>query len=304
MTNRDIRIVIGKVIWIEDTYSQDGYDGLRIKAKIYGDKTDDPNTLPWAFPLLPKTFQSIPKIGEAVFILKEEGKLAQRYYIGPIISQPQYNTFCAEKNATTLLNEHTAKPIEKISNVDDTRGSFPSKDSVAIVGRGAEDISLNFNQTTRASEINLRAGIRGEPTNSNNENMIGNIIFNGTDPAYIQLKYKSGLSSGKNKEGNSLINMVANRINIMSNKDEEISHNLQDKDNLIADDKIKDVMDKLHQVPKGDELVKLLTIIKECILHHVHPWAGMEQCGDWGGYIKELEKFDMESILSKYVRIS
>ena len=52
------------------------------------------------------------------------------------------------------------------------------------------------------------------------------------------------------------------------------------------------------------KLVELLKIMKGCIMHHVHPWAGMEQCGDWGGYINKLHGYDIDSILSKYVRIS
>ena len=65
-----------------------------------------------------------------------------------------------------------------------------------------------------------------------------------------------------------------------------------------------DIMDKLHPLPKGDELVKLLKLIVGAIMHHVHPWAGMEQCGDWSGFIKELEGYDIDKILSEYVRIS
>jgi hypothetical protein len=44
--------------------------------------------------------------------------------------------------------------------------------------------------------------------------------------------------------------------------------------------------------------------MKGAIMHHVHPWAGMEQCGDWPGYIKKLDGYDIDSILSEYVRIS
>jgi hypothetical protein len=98
--------------------------------------------------------------------------------------------------------------------------------------------------------------------------------------------------------------MVANRINIMSNKDDNIAHNLKDKNHMILDEKMDEIMDSLHQVPMGDKLVELLKIMKGCIMHHVHPWAGMEQCGDWGGYINKLDGYDIDSILSKYVRIS
>lgn len=304
MMPNGLRILIGKVRAIENTYSKDSYDGLRIRAEVYGDNPKKVDSIPWAFPLLPKTFQSIPKVGEAVLVLTEDTQDGQRWYLGPIISQPQYQVYCPKETATSLLNEHTTKPIEKISNLDDTRGAFPTSDSVAMVGRGAEDVSLTYDSASRESAVTLRAGVRGEPTNSSNKNMIGNIIFNGTDPAYIQLKYKNGISTGSNKEGNSLINIVANRINIMSNRDSNIADKLQDKDSMIANDKVNEVMDKLHQVPLGDVLLKYLEIVKGAILEHVHPWAGMSQCGDWAGYIRQLESFDPSTILSKYVRIS
>ena len=302
-----LSIKIGTVREIENEASRDGYGGLRVRAEIGTDKAKNISDIPWAFPLLPKTFQSIPKIGEAVFVIMDDdvSKVSsQRYFLGPIISQPQYNTYCAKKNATSLLNYSDRLPIGQISSVDDTRGSFPKANDVAVVGRGAEDIILRFDDATKCSELDLRTGIRSEPTNSHNQDMIGNIIFNGTDPAYIQLKYKKGLATHEDNAANSVINIVANRVNIMSNKDANISHDINDKDMLVKEEKMDEIMDSLHQVPMGDKLVELLTLMKDCIMHHVHPWAGMEQCGDWGGYINKLNAYDIESILSKYVRIS
>ena len=63
-------------------------------------------------------------------------------------------------------------------------------------------------------------------------------------------------------------------------------------------------MENLHQVPKGDKLVELLELIIGAILHHLHPWAGMEQCGDAQNYINRLIAYDVNSILSDYVRIT
>ena len=297
-------ISIGTVREVENTYSTDGYDGLRIRAELFTDRARNINDVPWAFPLLPKTIQTLPKVGEAVFVINDGTPKSQRYFIGPIISQPQYSTYCKKDDATSLLVGHTSNPIEKISNVAETTGSFPKAEDVALVGRGSEDVILRYDENTKSSEVDLRAGIRGEPTNSSNPNLIGNVIFNSNDPAYIQVKYKQGIAKGADNTANSIINMVANRINIMSNKDDSIAHNLGDQNSLIPDEKVDEVMNHLHQVPLGDELVKLLKIMKGCILHHVHPWAGMEQCGDWSGYINELNKYDIDSILSKYVRIS
>ena len=311
----DLKIKLAKVREVENIHSDyindekhkndRPFDGLRIRAEFEdADFPAELKDIPWAFPLLPKTFQSIPKVGEAVFILYFHGNKGQRYYIGPIISQPQFNTFTRKKNATSLLKPNETAPLEMISDNKNTNGAFPKSSDVAVIGRGSEDVILRYNEDTKESEIQLRAGIRSEPTNEQNPNMIGNIIFNGTDPAYIQMKYKKGLSKKQNQESNSIINMVANRINIMSNKDNNISHNLKDQDDMISDEKMDEIMGQLHQVPMGDKLVELLKIMKGCIMHHVHPWAGMEQCGDADGYIRKLEKYDIEKILSKYVRIS
>jgi hypothetical protein len=296
-------ISIGTVKEVETTNSSGAYDGLRVRAAL--DIDGKKAKIPWAFPLLPKVFQSVPKEGEAVLVFMEDNgdrQVSQRYYIGPIISQPQYFDNCEKENATALLKMHDRNPIEKISNVDDTRGAFPNSDNVAVIGRGKEDIILKYNNNT--SEIDLRAGIRAEATNSDNPNMVGNIIFNGTDPAYIQLKHKKGLASGQGTAANSIINVVADKINLMSHNDLEVQHNLSNKETLVEESKLDEIMNKLHPAVKGDVLVRLLELIIGAIMHHVHPWAGMEQCGDWSGFIKELESFPIYNILSEDVRLS
>ena len=303
----NISLNIGTVREIETTSSKDGYDGLRVRAQLVQDDPINYHNIPWAFPLLPKTFQSIPKVGEAVFVLVDDDgdkTTSQRYFIGPIISQPQYNDYCQKENATTLLKTHERNPLGKISNYGMTQGAFPTVEDVAVVGRGSEDVILRYDKEAQSSEVLLRAGVRTEPTNSRNQDLIGKIIFNGTDPAYIQLKYEQGLSTGELTGGNSVINLVANRINIMSNSDDDVSDKLQNSQTMVSTSETDEMMDSLHQVPKGDKLVELLKIIKGCIMHHVHPWAGMEQCGDWPGFINKLEEYDIDSILSEYVRIS
>ena len=301
------RISIGTVREVEDKYSKDGFDGLRVRAELEQDNPQNTNDIPWAFPLMPKMFHVLPKKGEAVlvFVEEEQGHVKNsgiRYYLGPIISQDQYREFSFKEGATSLMMSHKLNPANPISNYAITDGAYPKQEDVGVVGRGKEDIVLKYNGKT--SEVDIRAGIRSTPTNSDDPNFFGNIIFNGIDPAYIQLKFKNGIATGQDHAANSVINMVANRINIMSNRDDAISHDLRDQNTLIPEDKMDTIMDNLHQVPKGDELVELLELMKGAIMHHVHPWAGMEQCGDWAGFINELKKFDIPSILSKYVRIS
>ena len=76
----DLKIRLAKVREIENIYSDyikdekhrndKPFDGLRIRAEFEdSDFPTEIKDIPWAFPLLPKTFQSIPKVGEAVIFL-------------------------------------------------------------------------------------------------------------------------------------------------------------------------------------------------------------------------------------------
>ena len=309
-----VLIKIGTVVEVEDGFSQTPSGGMRVRAKLDEDKQKQQKNelIPWAFPLLPKSIQTPPKKGEAVLIIADEVggfNSGQRYYIGPLISQPQYNTFCPAENGTTLLKFSSRQPLPSLDWISETFGAFPKKEDVALIGRGAEDVVLKYNDTNKISEVDIRAGIRGEGIYSpvdktDNNKVVGNIVFNDIDPAYIQLKYKSGITTGDKKEANSLINIVADRINIMSNKDSNVNHDLHDSDTLVKESEISNMMDRLHQVPMGDKLVEILDIMKGAILHHVHPCGGKEQAGDTPGYINKLKDYDLNKILSEYVRIS
>ena len=299
-------IKLGTVREVEKTTTPDGSDGLRIRAQIPSEKSWPIKDIPWAFPLLPKTFQSVPKEGEGVLIFLQDSsnKTSQRFYIGPIISQPQYQKYCSKADGTSLLKGAEREPLEKMSKDDSTDGSFPEVDDIAVVGRGSEDIILRYDDVTKSSEIDLRAGIKGELIGEDKESLQGNVIFNEKDPAYIQLKHKTAISSDLGQSANSLVNIVANRVNIMSNFDNAVAHNLNDKETLVKESEVDDVMSKLHRVPKGDKLVELLELMRLVILNHVHSWPGKPQCGDNAGVTEKLTKFDVNSILSEYVRIS
>ena len=302
-----IRIEIGTVELVEGKKTKDGFDALRVKAKLREDNTNDTKDIPWATPLMPKMVHVLPKKGEGVLVFIEEQNGSPinsgvRYFLGPIISQPQYMEDSPRVCGTSTYMSRILNPIERLSNNTDTTGAFPEEEDVALIGRGKEDIILRYNN--KVSEVDIRAGIKSATTNDQDPNIFGNIIFNGVDPAYIQLKFKNGIASERGHEANSVINMVANRINIMSNLDADVKGNLNDNKTLIPEDKMDTVMNNLHPLPKGDRLVELLEIMKGAILYHVHPWAGMEQCGDWQNYINRLKDFIPETILSEYVRIS
>lgn len=305
MDNGTSIIKKGQVESVEDTA-----DGLRIKIRIQQDGTKPLEQIPYSFPLLPKTFQSVPKIGEGAFVITtmSDSKESQRYYIGPIISQPQFQEKCdyhyGRGNATSVFGGGTIEPLERISNYRETFGSFPNIDDVAMVGRGSQDIIMRNNYGTDSNEVDIRCGIRNDSIFGNardGEAMVGKIVFNKLDPAYIQLKYKRNITNGQNQEANSILNMVADKINIISNKDEN-AFNLTDYEQLIREDELDSIMSKLHQLAHGDTLVELLKLIIKAILTHVHPSNGKPPV--IAGYVKEIADYNVEKILSKHVRIS
>ena len=90
----------------------------------------------------------------------------------------------------------------------------------------------------------------------------------------------------------------------MSTQDTNVSDSITDNKELVKSSEADNIMDKLHQVPKGDTLIEFLEVMRQALLLHVHPWLGMEQCGDHGGYINKLKDYDLQSLLSDHVRIS
>ena len=295
----DVIIRVGKVV---DVY--DEYDGLRIRAKVGQDNNMPENDIAYAFPLLPKTIQSVPKLGEAVFIIYARlgRKESNRYYIGPLISQPQffneelYNT--QYSTPTSLLSGSLVRPLAPISHYNETKGAFPNINDIALIGRKSEDVIL------KEGEIDIRCGIRGQKLFDENEEksgLRGDVVFNTHSPAYLQMKYKRGMRIGDNKFMDSVVNVVADKINLISHQDEH-HFDLTDQENLIKESDFEDIMQKLHPLPYGDVLVDVLQKIKMAILTHVHSYPGLPPIQS--GHISALNDTMMSPILSDHVRIS
>ena len=314
--------MIVKLAQVEETNS-DPAGALRIKARAHEDGGGE---LPWAFPLLPKQFQVVPKVGEGVFLLEENGKGSNRYYIGPIISQPQYNDKCefsyGRGQAMSVLNGGPIGPLPNIKNDKRTQGSFARLGSVSVVGRESQDIIMDKAVGEGSDQVLIRCGVRKEDSLTNaaakQEGVItniGKVIFNDIDPAYIQLKYKSNLASnvenynaeaGKKisepSKTNSAINIVADKINLIGVGDNKINPSKTDRDDMLRDEDMEQIMSELHQLPKGDALIKFLKLMRDAFLTHSHNYNGLRPTV--ANYVLSLSNFDLNTILSEYVRIS
>lgn len=258
--NRIIRFC--KVLSVKDDNA-----GLRIKVRIHPEdadcKTDE--ELPYCFPLLPKHIHINPKVNECVMVIlsAQDNPKSNRFFIGPLVSQ-QYglNFEPCEYQATCLLEgQAKVKPYPDPSMNSDNNGTIPEREDIAIQGRQNTDIIL------KDEEIRLRCGFKKNPVATDPKK---NLMFNKEDLAYIQMKFKKRKDQN-NKEYRSSINMVADRINLLSHDSKDI-FTLNDPEKLISDDEMSKILEEAHQLPYGDKLVEFLKKFIEIFTVHTHPF--------------------------------
>ena len=274
-----------KIGVVQSIYDEN--DGGRIKVSISPDD-DYMAEIPWAFPLLPKMLHVKPKIGEAVLIITSDDKNtnSQRYYIGPLISQSQYmdydNFFYG---ATSTLNGGTKQPSSAVTGNPNVDGCLPDENDIAICGRRNSDIILTNN------DIRIRCGVK-EVDNGDTKKM----EFNRLTPSYILLKH-----SPDNTITKSNVNVVAQDINLIS-VDGDGGFNVTDKDKLINDDVMADIIEKAHKLPYGDILIEFLSKMRDVITTHTHPYSMLPPCYD--NKMLNLNEYDLNKMLSKHIRIN
>lgn len=294
---------------------EDEFDGGRIKVRLRSDGNKSIADLPYTQPWLPRTIQSVPKVGEAVWVLCSQIRNDQsnRFYIGPIISQPQqfYKDSYMDQSlepgsgrATTML-ESRGSHLPKLPSLSATAkdiypGAFPPSDSVALVGRKGEDIYL------RDDEIIMRAGGRIKDQTGTND---GYVQVNKSTPAVQFLQYKPNGFMGVNSVGG----MCAGKIGLFSNNfvDEHIKIYANEDYNgkyvepqFMTEDDLRVAFEELHQIPYGDKLVSFLKKFLESYFSHTHPWAQKPLTIGPGSVHEELHGYNLDSILTNDIYIS
>lgn len=284
--------VILKICQVISVY--DETDGERIKVRLSPEDDKKPDDkIPYAFPLLPKLLHIKPKVGELVLVvLTEPGNgYSNRYYIGPIISQPQYfqkDDFLI--NAMSLYPGAYKEPDVAPSTNVDSHGSLAKNDDIAIYGRKKNDVILT------EDDVRIRCGSRLYDSSAK-----GGIIFNRNDPAFVHLKHTDNKRGEEGGEYRSTATIVADKINLISHQS-KTPFRTNDKNNLISDDEMEKIVTKAHQLPYGDILVDFLDMFVKTFANHVHPYPGLPPC-QTGDYI-QTTTYDLNKILSESVRIN
>ncbi len=251
----------------------------RIKVRIKGSPSaggDDgilDADLPFAFPMIPKHFSSVPKIGEAVwiFVVDKKSMHADRIFIGPIISQPdKLNYDDAKFGAMRGFTYGTTTAGVNVNNIPQIKGVFPDLEDISIQGRYNTDI------TQKTNEIILRAG-KFETIPITPKSTYG-FQFNSKTQAYIQIKNDVVIDNKNDipfsvKKG-SITTIVANKINLITHDNGSPRFNVTGQDALITDDEMARILSEAHQVPFGDVLLEYLILLKEALFSHVHNGNG------------------------------
>lgn len=279
----------------------DETDGERIKVRLNPeDNRKKDEDLPFAYPLLPKLIHVKPKVGEAVlvFLTQVDNGESNRYYIGPIISQPQHmhNEDFGISSLSLHPGSRKGPDVAPSTNIS-SHGSLSKPDDIALYGRLKNDIILTDD------DVRIRCGARLK-----NNGISGGLQFNTIDPAYIHLKHSDntrGVENDKDTDNldayRSTATIVADKINLISHRSQE-PFRVTDNNHLISDDEMQNIIDKAHELPYGDVLVSFLKMFVNAFALHTHPYPGMQPCATQE-YIDTVN-YDLNKILSSSVRIN
>lgn len=272
-------------------------DLIKVRFRPEDDKIGKVEDLPDCFPLLPKMFWVKPKVGEAVlvFTTKTDDGSSQRYYIGPIISQTHKMHNDPYDTAISYTSGAILGPDIAPSTNPDTHGAYPKEQSVALRGRGDCDVEINDD------DLRLRCGVKisNSELDKNTKywkkkNTSNDSVFNKKNPAYMKLKYHRN-----EKDYATSATIVADKINLVTHNIGRF--NLTDRDDLISDQTMNEIIEKAHQLPYGDILIEFLEIFRKAFVSHVHPYPGLPPCST--DDVIKTTSYNLKDILSENIRI-
>lgn len=273
----------------------DDYGGNRIKVRlgnVYdGDKSDE--KLPYCSPLLPKLIHIIPKVGELVIIVLQKNGSgdSNRFYIGPLLSQPYYYKHELADTAVTLLKNSKKKPEPHPNQNPENVGTLPELNDIAILGRDNNDIIF------KDDEIRIRCGQKKNVDGSFNKRL----NFNEVSPAFIQMRWSQRQDPTTKEKYDSSINIYADKINLLSRNGDK-SFGTIDKQDMISDEMMDEILKNAHPAVYGDYLVNLLRKILTVLSTHTHSYAMLPPAQD--GNMVSLTNTNLNDLLSKAVKLN
>lgn len=266
-------IYYGEVVSVEDK-TETGK--IKVRIAELDTKIDSAN-LPYCYPLQPTFLHIFPKVGEAVRVFIEDTRYPYkgRLWLGSIISQ--YDKINYEPYISGISGTNVAiySPQKAPSTYPDSKGVYPEKDDIAILGRKNNDIIL------RDNNIKIRVGKHkiNNPLSLNNDN-----------PSIINLKI-----SEENKT--SSIITSADKMALLST-DGTLKYDVTSLD----DKEIENILNTAHPMVRGDLLVEILKKFRNALLNHIHPYDAMPATKT--ETVVKVDNINLENILQRNIVIN
>lgn len=257
------------------------------------DRGKPDSKLPFCIPLMPNHIHVRPLEGEMVIVVLEnpEDDSAPRYWLGPVISSKLKLRYQAYEEADEIFDNTNFFGNRKLENKPEASLKIPQRSDIALQGRDDADVIL------KSREVVISAGKFKRDSFEINEE----------SPCQIQL-----IQNDSNKENEqehppfSQQNFQSNNINLYSPfgkfRDEDEGRRIEDNEDL---EYLGNLANTLHPAVFGDELIKLLDLMRRVLLNHIHtPQEELVENDD----SKELAQYTIEGrlqeLISRHIRIN
>jgi hypothetical protein len=246
-----------------------------------------------AFPLMPKTFVTLPAVGDLVlvFIMNNDNPQQDRFWIGPIISQShKIDLDRFNGTARALLDGGSViAPDAAASTIPEAEGVYPQDENLVLLNsRGRSDILLG------KDFITLRSGKYPKDNK---------LQYNKKSIGYFKIQSRV-ITEDTNQHEETHSVMVSDKILLLTRngdigklKSVDFSDNKTD----ISDKQIDEIIKDGQSLVYGDKLLDLLGLIRNYAISHVHSYNGNKAVRE--DSLKQLLEFDMTTLLAKNIKI-
>lgn len=125
------------------------------------------------------------------------------------------------------------------------------------------------------------------------------VTYPGSTKKEKRTKTKLELSKANSGVKSSVINVVADRINLVSH-DGNHTYELTDNEKLITPETQNDIHTTAQSIVFGEKLVEFLELVKNYVNAHVHPFSGLP--ADPEASKLNVLNFDLQTILNKNIK--
>jgi len=125
------------------------------------------------------------------------------------------------------------------------------------------------------------------------------VTYPGSTKKEKRTKTKLEFSKSNSGVKSSIINVVADRINLVSH-DGEHTYELTDNEKLITPETQNDIHTTAQSIVFGEKLVEFLELVKNYVNSHVHPYHGLPS--DPEATKLNVLNFDLQTILNKNIK--